>query len=106
MERMVRKQVYITAEQDRWLKGRAEELGVPEAEVLRRSLDAAAGRNATDAWGALTPPARERAPEAWEAHNAFVKALMALKMPQEQWKFNREELYEERLGRYGTPQTD
>ena len=106
MGRMIRKQVYITAEQDRWLKRRAQELGVPEAEVLRRSLDATAGRNSPDAYGGLTPPATVRDPEACEAHIAFVKSRMALKVPQETWKFNREEIYEERLARYGPPQTD
>ena len=105
MGRMVRKQVYITAEQDRWLKRQAQELGVPEAEVVRRSLDTANGWNSPDAYGGLTPPAMVRDPEAWEAHVAFIKSLMALKVPQEEWKFNREEVYEERLGRYG-PSTD
>ena len=38
--RMVRKQLYITRSQDRALKRRARELGVTEAEVVRRAIDA------------------------------------------------------------------
>jgi hypothetical protein len=38
--RMVRKQLYITRSQDRALKRRARELGVTEAEVIRRAIDA------------------------------------------------------------------
>ena len=37
--RMVRKQVYITADQDRRLKARAKANGQPAAEVLRAMLD-------------------------------------------------------------------
>jgi hypothetical protein len=37
---MVRKQIYITGDQDEALKNRAEQLGVTEAEVIRRALDA------------------------------------------------------------------
>ena len=38
--KMVRKQVYITAEQDEKLKAAAAELGVTEAELVRRAVDA------------------------------------------------------------------
>ena len=37
---MVRKQLYITRSQDRALKRRARELGVTEAEIVRRAIDA------------------------------------------------------------------
>ena len=40
MARMVRKQVYIEARQDAWLKRRAAELGVSEVELIRRGLGA------------------------------------------------------------------
>ena len=39
--RYVRKQLSVTPEQDRALKRRARELGVSEAELVRRALDAA-----------------------------------------------------------------
>jgi hypothetical protein len=37
MRRMVRKQVYIEPEQDALLKRRAAQLGVTEAELIRRA---------------------------------------------------------------------
>ena len=39
--RYVRKQLSVTPEQDRALKRRSQELGVSEAELVRRALDAA-----------------------------------------------------------------
>ncbi len=39
--RYVRKQLSVTPEQDRALKRRSRELGVSEAELVRRALDAA-----------------------------------------------------------------
>ncbi|MEL6611069.1 MAG: hypothetical protein AAFQ53_03150, partial [Bacteroidota bacterium] len=38
---LVRKQLSVTADQDRALKRRSRELGVSEAELVRRALDAA-----------------------------------------------------------------
>ena len=38
---MIRKQLYLEASQDRALKRRAKALGVSQAELLRRALDAA-----------------------------------------------------------------
>ena len=38
---MIRKQLYIEEAQDKALKRRAKELGVTEAEVVRRALDEA-----------------------------------------------------------------
>ena len=38
MTRMVRKQIYIEAEQEQLLKQRARELGVSEAELIRRGI--------------------------------------------------------------------
>lgn len=39
MQRMIRKQIYIDASQDRLLKQRADELGVTESDLIRRSID-------------------------------------------------------------------
>ena len=36
---MIRKQLYLDEEQDRALKARAKELGLSEAEIVRRALD-------------------------------------------------------------------
>jgi hypothetical protein len=48
MARMVRQQVYIEARQDAWLKRRAAELGVTEAELIRPGLDRLG--HSPDAW--------------------------------------------------------
>ncbi len=45
-QRMVRKQVYITAEQDRRLKELAKSEGVPAADIVRRGLQLAIEQNA------------------------------------------------------------
>ncbi len=50
--RYVRKQLSVTPEQDRALKRRSRELGVSEAELVRRALDAALADEAT----AAAPP--------------------------------------------------
>ena len=44
---MIRKQLYLEASQDRALKRRAKELGVSQAELLRRALDAVLATEAT-----------------------------------------------------------
>ncbi|MEM1116606.1 MAG: DNA-binding protein [Bacteroidota bacterium] len=49
--RYVRKQISVTPEQDRALKRRSRELGVSEAELVRRALDAALSEDP------ITPPA-------------------------------------------------
>ena len=49
--RYIRKQLSVTPEQDRALKRRSQELGVSQAELVRRALDAAL------ADGPATPPA-------------------------------------------------
>ena len=43
MARMVRKQLYLTDEENRLLAARARGLGVTEAEVIRRAVDQALG---------------------------------------------------------------
>ena len=51
----------------------------------------------------LALPAAVRDQEAWQEYFAFVESLMKRDVPQEPWKFNREEIYEERLGRWLNP---
>ncbi len=60
-ERMVRKQVYITAEQDRQLKELARKHGVAAAEIIRKGLQ---NELATDA-----------SPDDWEARKARILAI-------------------------------
>ena len=43
MGRLVRKQIYVTAQQNEWLKRAAAREGQPEAEIIRSALDARIG---------------------------------------------------------------
>ena len=90
MGRMIRKQVYITAEQEALLKHRARALGVTEAELVRRGIEMA-GRTTTSL-------PRDR--EAWEELKEAMKQRMRLKVPQTGRSWTREELYDERFERY------
>jgi len=89
---MVRKQVYITDEQDRWLKKRSAQLGLSEAELTRRCLDAS-----RDRLGSLVAAGPAGDPEALHALLAFAESRVGLEVPHAGWKFRREEIYEERL---------
>jgi hypothetical protein len=86
MPRMVRKQVYITPEQDRILKRCAARRGVTEAEVIREGIEAVAvDRGAAEqkrAWQELVRDMRERAdrlehlgrpgaPRTWSKEDAY-----------------------------------
>jgi len=88
---MVRKQIYIKPEQEEYLKRRAQELGISEAEVIRRKL------SEPERLGISRP----RNPKAWQEELAFIKRR-AKKLPalNKQRAWTREELYEERLGRF------
>lgn len=90
---MIRKQLYLEETQDRALKVRARELGISEAELVRRALDAA-----------LRP--RESAHLAAPRRAALTrllgnaKRLAAAHRPPEGYRFDRDELYDEREGRW------
>jgi len=90
MGRMVRKQVYITKEQDKLLKRRAKALGVSEAEVVRQGI----GLASTSA-GSF-PFDRK----AWEEEKRFIQKRMRMRVPQTGRSWTREELYDERFERY------
>ena len=92
MGQMIRKQVYIESLQDEGIKRRARLLGVTEAEVIR---------NAIDAQMALLP-FKTHDLGAWEREKAFIAKRMSKgRVSGGRRKFRREEIYEERLGRYG-----
>ncbi|MBA3617723.1 MAG: hypothetical protein M3491_01120 [Actinomycetota bacterium] len=86
---MVRKQLYISDEHERALKARARELGVSEAELVRRMLDdllldggrGLAGAGAAEALGGFL----EEADRLAESHR-FLRGYL----------FYRDELYEDR----------
>lgn len=87
MARMVRKQIYITQEQNERLKREAAKRRVSEAEVIRYGIEAAG-----------SVPSRRA--EAWQDELAFI-AQRAEQMPdlKKRRTWTREELYEDRLGR-------
>jgi len=80
---MVRKQVYIEPRHERLLKTRAKQLGVTEAELIRRSLEqtlTAPGivRSDSKAWGAFMRSVRRRmrlrvapAPRTWTRDDLY-----------------------------------
>ena len=90
MSRMIRKQIYLDLSQDRLLKHRAQELGVSEAELIRRCLNAI-GPQA----GALPLD-----PQAWADELAFLQhRAETVPSRNERRGWTREELYAERLER-------
>lgn len=66
VHRMVRKQVYIEARQEKALEERAKQLGVTEAELIRRSLDRGLE--------GLSP--RKPDPEAWREVMRYIRRRM------------------------------
>jgi hypothetical protein len=88
---MVRKQIYIESHQDNSLKKKARDLGVTEAEVMRRAID----RQMTSVRLSI------RDLKAWDRERSFITKRMAKGHAPggRQWK--REDAYEERLRRYG-----
>ncbi len=87
---MVRKQVYIEPAQDRFLKQRAKVLGVTEAELIRDAIDALA----------RTPAGGQRDPEAMQRVFAIMQERAKLPSTAEGRTWTRDDLYEERLGRF------
>ncbi len=90
MSRMVRKQIYIEPQQDELLKRRAKELGVSEAELIRRAIDQ------IDRAPMALPPNLQ----AWEEAKQFIQQRMRMIVPQTGRTWTREEIYDERFKRY------
>lgn len=90
MAQMIRKQIYIDAANEKFLKQRASELGVTEAEVVRQAL--------TEAERQVMSASRR---EALDRLLTYIREHRTFDAPQTGWKFNREELYDERLDRFG-----
>lgn len=82
---MIRKQVYIDPRQERLLKRRARELGVTEAELIRRSLDQGL---------TTTTGARQADPSAWQGFMRTVRRRMRMTVPQQGRGWTRDELYD------------
>jgi hypothetical protein len=87
---MVRKQVYIEPEQDDLLKRRAAELGVTESELIRWGIGQLARVPATTYLDDI----------AWQRELDFMRKRGRLKPLGRKRTWTREELYEDRLGRF------
>jgi hypothetical protein len=93
MAQMIRKQVYVEARHDVILKRLARAKGVTEAEIIRKALE----REAISVSADYAHPD----PRAWEAVRTFIRRLIAKGPAAGGRKWAREELYQERLKRYG-----
>lgn len=85
---MVRKQLYLEEAQDQALKRRAGELGVSEAEVVRRALDRALGG------GSMSPLGGRRREILAALFDDADRVAQTHRLP-EGYRFDREKLYEE-----------
>ena len=90
---MIRKQLYITPEQERALKERAREEGVAEADLVREALQRYLWR---DSERSVPEDRRKLVEELIGGNRRLAKHL---KFP-EGYKFEREELYSEREDRW------
>ena len=95
-ETMTRKQLYLPKRLNQFLKRAARQRGVSESEVIRQALEREAEMS--------TPIVRD-SKKAWGEILAFVETLRKNRelMHGEPYKFNREELYEERETRLFRP---
>ena len=91
MAQMIRKQLYIEPRQDAVLKQLAQKVGLSEAEIIRQAIDRQMS----------TVPSGIRDLDAWEREKAFIAERMAAGSSPGAREWRREELYEERLARYG-----
>lgn len=83
MARMVRKQVYLRADQDRRLKRLAKELGLSEAELIRQSVDRAV----------LVKEQAYPDVSAWEAERRFIRERRARGRLPGKRDWTREDIY-------------
>lgn len=88
--RMIRKQLYIGEEHDRALKRKAGELGVSEAELVRKLLD---GLVIEEGGGALAGTGETSALDAFFAEADRTSESRGFP---EGYRFDRDELYEDR----------
>lgn len=95
-EMMVRKQIYLPRRQNLLLKRLAKQRGVSEAEVIRQALEHEVE---------VTAPVMRDSKKTLDDIVAFARSLRDRPelMKGEPYKFNRDELYEERESRWGRP---
>ncbi len=83
MNKMVRKQVYIEAQQEMLLKHLSKQQGVTEAELIRASIVRLSPGSSA---------AKDRT--FWEQEKRFIRALMKRRAVESKRKWKREDLYE------------
>jgi hypothetical protein len=94
MVQMIRKQVYIQRQQEVALKRLSKSRGLSEAELIRQAID----KQAVSATAPFVPDA-----VAWEEAHAVMVALRDREVaPGQPRDWRREDLYEDRVGRYGS----
>lgn len=94
MARMVRKQVYLRRRQTAMLKRQAKETGSTESELIRQAID----RQVIGSGRLLSPD-----PRAWErAHDLMLELNSQGPLVGRRRQWTRDELYEERMNRYGS----
>jgi hypothetical protein len=81
---MIRKQLYLDAIQDKALKQRARELGLSEAEIVRRALDSVLFEGSAPQGQRHLASFLKQAEELAEAYR-----------PTDSYRFDRQALYEE-----------
>ncbi|NPV69172.1 MAG: hypothetical protein HPY55_00820 [Firmicutes bacterium] len=84
MERMVRKQLYITSEHESKLKSKSSETGVSEGEIVREALSRYLDSSIP----------RKQGLSNWEDEMAFIKSLQAKGPVPGGRTWKREELYD------------
>jgi DNA-nicking Smr family endonuclease len=90
MSALVRKQIYIHKRHEILLKQMAKARGVSEAEIIRQAIERESKAMADS----------ETRQKAWQAFEKFVEARKSMPAEGEPLKWNRDELYEERLKRW------
>ena len=89
---MVRKQIYIPRRQDILVKRLSETRGISEAEVIRQAIENEISRELPG--NAMNPKS------VLDLIMEFVEERAAMHEPGEPYRWNREEIYEEREARW------
>lgn len=89
MHDMVRKQIYLERRQVNAVQRKAEALGLNESELIRQAID-------RDLSGRSTFSRPD--PAIWDEIEAFLASQNDRPLEGEPYRFNREEIYAERLG--------
>ena len=87
MAQMIRKQIYIQGRQEMLLKRLSKELGLTEAELIRRGLDQGLGAGLEWSYD----------PSAWAEAKTFIKRLMAKGSVRGGKRWKREDLYDRKI---------